>query len=74
MGLIKFIVNLFKCQSKCSFNEDEFNERNLDCVDLSKYKLKKNDMMAIEKIVRKRPSINTYLKENTLRVYDIFEL
>tara|TARA_R110000823_G_scaffold191906_7_gene323563 strand:+ start:2212 stop:2436 length:225 start_codon:yes stop_codon:yes gene_type:complete len=74
MGLLRFIIKLFKCKSKCSFNEDEFIEKKLDSIDLSKYKLKKNDMIAIEKIVRKRPSINTYLRENTLRVYDIFEI
>jgi len=74
MGLIKFIVKLFRCQSKCSFNEQEFNDKGLEKVDLSKYKLKKNDMIAIDKIVRKRPSINTYLKENSLRIYDIYEI
>lgn len=74
MGFVKSIIKLFKCKSKCSFNEDEFTEKGLDNIDLSKYRLKKCDMVAIDKIVRKRPSINTYLKQNTLRVYDIFEI
>lgn len=74
MGLLKGIVKMFKCKSKCSFNEDTFIEKGLENVDLSKYRLKKEDMIAIDKIVRKRPSINTYIRDNTLKILDITEI
>tara|TARA_R110000823_G_scaffold206489_1_gene337173 strand:+ start:97 stop:306 length:210 start_codon:yes stop_codon:yes gene_type:complete len=59
MGLLKSILKRFRCKSKCAFNSEDFNQDLLN-VDLSKYRLKVNDLMAIEKIIRKRPSINTY--------------
>tara|TARA_R110000823_G_scaffold249519_2_gene372858 strand:- start:2298 stop:2522 length:225 start_codon:yes stop_codon:yes gene_type:complete len=74
MGLLKRIVNMFKCKSKCSFNEDNFIEKGLENVDLSQYRLKRSDKIAIEKIVMKRPSINTYVRENKLKILDITEI
>tara|TARA_R110001632_G_C11109823_1_gene392240 strand:- start:179 stop:406 length:228 start_codon:yes stop_codon:yes gene_type:complete len=60
MGLCKWILKKFKCQSNCTFNVEEFKEETIH-IDLSKYRLKKSDMVNITKIVKKRPSIYTYI-------------
>ena len=60
MGLCKWILKKFKCQSNCTFNVEEFKEETIH-IDLSKYRLKKSDMKNITKIVKKRPSIYTYV-------------
>ena len=62
MGLLMKILRRFSCKSKCAFNQGDFNE-DLRRVDLTKYQLKVSDLMRIEKIVTKRPSVNTYLNE-----------
>ena len=59
MGWLKTILQKFACKSKCTFNSSDFNEDNLN-IDLTKYRLKVGDLMAIDKIIRKRASINTY--------------
>ena len=59
MGLWKNIIQKISCKSKCSFNSEDFNQDLLN-VDLTKYRLKTNDLILIEKIIRKRPSIHTY--------------
>ena len=68
MGLIKFLLKLIKCKSQCSFNVQEFQDNNLDKVDLSQYILKPKDMIAINKIVKKRPSVNVYFHKNITQI------
>lgn len=63
MGWLKTILRRFACKSKCTFNSNDFNEENLN-VDLTKYRLKVGDLMAIDKIIRKRASIHTYKHHN----------
>ena len=69
MGLFKNIIKRFACKSKCTFNTEDFNNDLLN-IDLTKYKLKPSDLMAIEKIIRKRPSINFYKhhRNNTIEI------
>ena len=62
MGILKNILKRFTCNSKCTFNTDDF-DNNLKQVDLSKYQLKVSDLLRIQKIVNKRPSINGYFHE-----------
>ena len=62
MGLILKILRKFSCKSKCAFNTDDFNQ-DLRRIDLTKYELKPSDLLRIQKIVKKRPSVNTYLNE-----------
>ena len=64
MSLIKNILRKFSCKSKCAFNTDDFND-SIKKVDLTKYQLKVSDLLRIQKIIKKRPSINTYLHETT---------
>ena len=59
MGLIKWILKKCQCKSKCTFNVEDFDD--IAKVDLSQYILKKSDMIFISKLVKKRPSIHTYL-------------
>ena len=59
MGLFKWLCRRFKCMSSCTFNEQNFDLELLK-IDLSQYKLKKEDLMLIDEIARKRPSIHTY--------------
>ncbi len=59
MGLIKWILKKCQCKSQCGFNIEDFDE--IANVDLSQYRLKKSDMIFISKLVKKRPSIHTYL-------------
>ena len=68
MGLLKFLARLFKCNSNCSFNLDYFNTDELCKVDLGKYQLKVSDLLRIEKIIKKRPSINTYYKPQITQI------
>ena len=68
MGLIKFLLKLIKCNSQCSFNVQEFQDNNLDKVDLSQYILKNKDMIAINKIVKKRASVNVYLHKQITQI------
>ena len=68
MGLLKFLLKLIKCKSQCSFNIQEFQDNNLDKVDLSQYILKPKDMIAINKIVKKRPSIHNYLHKQITQI------
>ena len=63
MGILKWMLKKFQCQSDCKFNTQQFIEDGLDCVDLSKYKLKKKDMINIHKIINKRPSVYFYKNE-----------
>ena len=63
MSLIKNILRKFSCKSKCAFNTDDFND-SIKKVDLTKYQLKVSDLLRIEKIIKKRPSVNTYLHGN----------
>ena len=56
MGIFKFLVNLFKCESSCAFNRNDLPEDMLD-IDLSLYKLKDSDLKVIKNIMEKRPSI-----------------
>lgn len=60
MGILKNILKRFACNSNCTFNQESFHDNEYVNIDLSKYKLKIKDMKNIEKIIRKRPSINTY--------------
>jgi hypothetical protein len=62
MGLILKILRKFSCKSKCAFNQGDFSE-DLRRVDLTKYELKVSDLMRLEKIIKKRPSVNMYLNE-----------
>ena len=68
MGLLKFLLKLIKCKSQCSFNVQEFQDNNLDKVDLSQYILKPKDMIAINKIVKKRASIHNYLHKQITQI------
>lgn len=70
MGWFKSILKRFACKSKCSFNSDSFDNDLLN-VDLTKYRLKVGDLMAIDKIIRKRPSIHTYKHETRDKITDI---
>lgn len=62
MGILKKILQMFTCKSDCTFNTSDFDQ-SLRRVDLSKYELKVSDLLAIEKIIKKRPSIYTYTHE-----------
>ena len=62
MGLILKILRKFSCKSKCAFNQGDFDQ-DLRRVDLTKYELKVSDLLRLQKIVKKRPSVNTYLNE-----------
>lgn len=56
------ILRRLSCKSDCSFNTDDFNQ-DLRRVDLTKYELKPSDLLRIQKIVTKRPSVNLYLND-----------
>ena len=75
MGLCKWILKKFRCNSNCTFNIDieEFNNE-IVYIDLSKYKLKKSDMKNITKIVKKRPSIYTYIHPNNSKFKQVTKL
>ena len=60
MGFFKTILKKFSCKSKCAFGTEDFDQ-DLRRIDLSRYQLKVSDLLRLEKIVKKRPSINTYL-------------
>ena len=70
MGFLKSILKKFSCKSKCAFNQSDFDE-NIKRVDLTKYQLKISDLLRIEKIIKKRPSINTYLNEIQIDITEI---
>ena len=59
MGLLKWFCRRFKCMSDCAFNVEDFDTDLLD-IDLSQYQLKVGDLIQIEKIAKKRPSVHTY--------------
>ena len=59
MGVLKNILKRFACKSKCTFNASDFDEQ-IKHVDLTKYQLKVSDLMRIQKIINKRPSIANY--------------
>lgn len=59
MGILKKLLQMFSCKSDCTFNTSDFNQ-DLRRIDLSKYELKVSDLIRLEKIVKKRPSIYTY--------------
>lgn len=65
MGLLKNILKRFACKSKCAFNASDFDDQ-IKQVDLTKYQLKVSDLMRIQKIINKRPSIaNHYHSKNS---------
>ena len=72
MGIIKNLLKKFSCKSKCAFNQEDFSD-SIKSVDLSKYQLKVSDLMRIEKIIKKRPSIHTYLHDEDVKM-DITEV
>ncbi len=49
--MVKFF-KMFKCKSKCSFGDDEIE--NLKKIDLSVYKLTKDDYYNLYKITRRK--------------------
>ena len=55
MGLLKFLARLFKCESKCMFNIEEMSEKIKD-IDIDAFDLKPKDIIAVHKILNKRPS------------------
>jgi len=59
MGLIKWIISKFRCHSDCNFNTDDLPDDFLD-IDLNQYRLKKKDLLAVFKIMTKRPSKATH--------------
>jgi hypothetical protein len=67
MGIIKWIIKKFKCTSSCAYNIDDFSNDLCD-VDLSKYQLKVGDLLAIQKIVDKRPSIYKYKHSKNISI------
>lgn len=73
MGWLKQILKRFACNSKCTFNSSDFDKELVD-IDLSKYKLKINDLIAIDKIIRKRPSIHTYKHDKKDNIDNITEV
>ena len=58
MGLLKFILKKFSCNSSCVYNPNEemFN-RNSMSIPLSHYELKFKDIKKIMKILNKRQYI-----------------
>ena len=62
MGIILKILRKLSCKSKCAFNEGDFSEE-IRRVDLTKYELKVSDLIRLQKIINKRPSVNTYLNQ-----------
>ena len=63
MGLLMKILRKLTCKSDCSFNTEDFNQ-DLRRIDLTKYELKVSDLLRLQKITKKRPSVNTYLNES----------
>ncbi len=53
MGLLKWLLKHFKCNSKCSFNDEFFDDSHLNRK-LSLYTLKNKDIQKILKILQKR--------------------
>ncbi len=53
MGLLKWLLKHFKCNSKCSFNDEFFDDSHLNRK-LSLYSLKNKDIQRILKILHKR--------------------
>ena len=72
MGILKNIIKRFSCKSKCAFNTEDFDQ-DLKRIDLTKYQLKVSDLMAITKIIKKRPSIYTYThdKNDNMEITEI---
>lgn len=70
MGLFKWFAKKFKCTSECAYNVADFADELVDC-DLSKYQLKVKDLIAIENIVSKRPSIYNYKHSRETQIKSI---
>jgi len=53
MGLLKWMLKLFSCQSSCRFNEQVYDD-NLNRMSLSNFELKHKDIQTIHRILTKR--------------------
>ena len=63
MGLIKYILKKFSCNSSCVYNaNDEMFNRESMSAPLSQYELKFKDIKKIMKILNKREHINIPIK------------
>ena len=63
MGLLKFILKKFSCNSSCMYNaNDEMFNRESMSAPLSQYELKFKDIKKIMKILNKREHINIPIK------------
>mgnify|MGYP003627559000 FL=1 len=63
MGLLKFILKKFSCNSSCVYNaNDEMFNRESMSAPLSQYELKFKDIKKIMKILNKREHINIPIK------------
>ena len=69
MSILKNILKRLSCKSKCAFNASDFDEQ-IKQVDLSKYQLKVSDLLRIQKIIDKRPSVSNYY-HNTSNITEI---
>ena len=59
MGLLKYILKKFSCNSSCVYNaNDEMFNRESMSAPLSQYELKFKDIKKIMKILNKREYIN----------------
>ena len=62
MGLVKTLLKMFSCKSKCSFNNQEY-DFNFGELKLKDFELKNKDMVRIGSILNKRnrkPLIRNY--------------
>jgi len=64
MSIFKNFFQKITCKSKCTFNTSDFHD-DLRRVDLTKYQLKVSDLLRIQKIIDKRPSIVNYYHEDS---------
>ena len=59
MGLLKWILKKFKCESKCMYNIDEEQfDNNVLGHTLNQYQLKMKDLKRILKILNKRERVS----------------
>ncbi len=63
MGLLKWIMKKISCKSDCSYNTSDFDTNELCSVDFSQYALKTSDLIRLQKIVLKRPSLKIHYKD-----------
>jgi hypothetical protein len=55
MGIIKWLIQKFSCQSSCKFNiEDQMFDMKLHTMSLENFDLKHKDILKIHRILNKR--------------------